>query len=124
MNGFNTTKSAVRQPRRAMLVLGGLVAATSILAGAGPASAGPFHGVGCHHRRQPDRRFLQPGRQVRGVGQERHRQGHPLQGRMAHQHVHPPRLPDPDTRWRTPAASTSGSRSSTSSVSARPFSSR
>ena len=44
MNGFNTTKSAVRQPRRAMLVLGGLVAATSILAGAGPASAGPFMG--------------------------------------------------------------------------------
>jgi hypothetical protein len=40
MNKSTTAKSAVRQPRRALLLASGLVAATSILAGAGPASAG------------------------------------------------------------------------------------
>ncbi len=41
MNESKSAKSTVRMPRRAMLLLGGVVAATSILAGAGPASAGP-----------------------------------------------------------------------------------
>jgi hypothetical protein len=44
MNKSTTAKSAVRQPRRALLLAGGLLAATSILAGAGPASAGPILG--------------------------------------------------------------------------------
>ena len=44
MNEINFAKSSVRNPRRALLLFGGIVAATSILAGAGPASAGPFAG--------------------------------------------------------------------------------
>ena len=44
MNEINIAKSSVRNPRRALLALGGIVAAGSILAGAGAASAGPFVG--------------------------------------------------------------------------------